>query len=140
MCKFIGWDISDSDCSNWGNYANVTSVPFTGFTSNNLKSDWVPRLNVTKGTEENYWIFPTGKFITVMGKNTIQKNIFDVAGNVWEWTTEVPQYADGENAVIRGGSAHHDGSIRVATYRSGGNPVAVNASCGLGFRMVLYVE
>ncbi len=86
--------------------------------------------------------FPTGIFETAAGKNTAQKNIYDVAGNVWEWTTEIANY--GENtAVFRGGDAVHAGDKEFATFRYNFYYIIEQnrqTSTGLGFRMVLYVE
>ena len=73
------------------------------------------------------------------GGTTVKKNIFDVAGNVWEWTTEVPQYS-ANNCVARGGSADNTGSDGLATYRIGVNSVTTLTNYCIGLRLVLYVE
>ena len=48
-----------------------------------------------------YWIFPTGKFINSLGENTEKKHIFDMGGNVWEWTTELC-FTNGRNLCCKG--------------------------------------
>ena len=142
MCKFIGWNIADGDCSSWGNYSNVKSKVYTSLThAMDRRSDWFTENNVQKKDDDtNRWIFPTGTFINDSNKNTVQKNIFDVAGNVWEWTTEVPQYADGANTVFRGGSAYDDSSVYVVASRYGPRSATMRSEWSVGFRIVLYVE
>ena len=142
MCNFIGWNTCNTDCSSWGNYANVKSKTYSSLThSADTSSDWFTENNIFKKNDNtNKWIFPTGVFETETGKNTAQKNIYDVAGNVWEWTTEVPQYANGANALVRGGVVNGNGSVHMATCRYGADPAERHADWCFGFRIVLYVE
>ena len=142
MCNFIGWNTCDTDCRTWGNYGNVKSKTYSSLThATDIRSDWFTENNVTKKDDyTNRWIFPTGVFETAAGRNTAQKNIYDVAGNVWEWTTEVPQYANGANAVLRGGSAVSDGSVHVASCRGGHTSATTVTNWDVGFRLVLYVQ
>ena len=140
MCKFIGWNIADGDCKTWGNCGNVKSKTYVSLThSTDLKSDWFTESNVQKKDDyTNRWIFPTGVFETENGRNTAQKNIYDVAGNVWEWTTEIPQYSE-SNVIIRGGSARNT-SLNVGTTREGIYSDTSSIRWYFGFRIVLYVE
>jgi len=144
-CEFIGWDTANSDCSEWGCYASVPSQKYTGYHSSDKSSDWIYEENVEKEgaiVDENNpladgkgWVFPTGKFVNQNGSGTSKKNIYDMAGNVWEWTTEVPQYETDTEHVIRGGCAGDPGKF-CATARFGHPWYAWN----VGFRMVLYVK
>ncbi len=64
-----------------------------------------------------------------------KKNIYDIAGNVWEWTMEA------YSTSIRvgcGGSFEHGGTYLSASYRSNFSPVYANYD--LGFRPALYVK
>ena len=81
-------------------------------------------------------------------------NIYDLAGNMWEWTTETGKNNNANNgdptcnenkcpegsatnAVIRGGSFYDNGSSHSVVFTDGNCTVA---GCGVnfGFRVVLY--
>ncbi len=63
-----------------------------------------------------------------------QKNIYDMAGNVWEWTMEA---YDTGCRVYRGGSYGLAGSNSPASYRIFNGPdILVD---GIGFRLALYL-
>ena len=62
------------------------------------------------------------------------KNIYDLAGNVWEWTSE----ANSSNFIYRGGSYNYGGSAYPVSYR-----ISVSASyqnLDVGFRSRLYIK
>ena len=62
------------------------------------------------------------------------KNIYDLAGNVWEWTSE----ANGSYFIIRGGSYLSDGSDNPVSFRNNFNASYTNGN--LGFRPRLYIK
>ena len=62
------------------------------------------------------------------------KNIYDLAGNVMEWTME--SYNTGKR-VYRGGSYNLPGSQNPSSYRSYGSPDFTIP--GIGFRVTLYL-
>ena len=64
----------------------------------------------------------------------MKKNIYDMAGNVGEWTME--QY--GTNRVIRGGGYTGSGSVYPASVR--GSDYVDNANSAYGFRVGLYIK
>ena len=62
------------------------------------------------------------------------KNIYDLAGNVWELTSE----ASSSNFIFRGGSYSYDGSVGPVSYR---NDVSVSRTDDyIGFRPRLYIK
>ncbi len=77
--------------------------------------------------------------------NTRTNNIYDLAGNMWEWTTETKIRKNNSNnadytfAVLRGGSFYYSGSYYPVVYRYG-NFMVSYAIVSIGFRAVLYIE
>ena len=86
-----------SDSTSWGNYSNAT------FTYTNSSG-----VTATKN-ENSRTRIPTGST-----EYTNANNIYDLAGNVREWTMEA-----GSNSyrVLRGGSYDYDGDASPASYR-----------------------
>jgi len=152
MCNFIGWSKCDSDCTNWGNYININSKDYAAnevwhakFQKDSGLDLWTNEA-VKKGNRNvaadvdktDRMVFATGKFVNADGGTTEAKHIFDVAGNVWEWTTEVPTQ-DATHRVLRGGSTNYYGYDNLATNRHGYNS-ASHSNWPVGFRAVLYVK
>ena len=77
--------------------------------------------------------------------DTRTNNIYDLAGNMWEWTTETKiRKNNGNNinytfAVLRGGSFHNNGSGNPVVYRLGYGTVE-GMNVNIGFRTVLYIK
>ena len=71
---------------------------------------------------------------TGFNENWKTKNIYDLAGNVREWTSE----ASSSNFIFRGGSCFSDGSGYPVSYRSS---LGASATSGdIGFRHRLYIK
>ena len=62
------------------------------------------------------------------------KNIYDLAGNAWEWTSE----AYSSKFIFRGGCFYDGGSDGPVSYRNGSN-ASITVS-NLGFRVRLYIK
>ena len=73
-------------------------------------------------------------------------NLYDVAGNLWEWTQEAAYMKNvtyGENEIyntymLRGGSFVYAFATYPASARAGGS--APNAGTDNGFRLALYLQ
>lgn len=141
VCRFIGQSVCDSDCTTWGNYRKAQSKAYTDlYHSSDNSSDWIHSTSsISKLTSNNRWIFPTGIFVNNSNETTEKKHIFDIAGNVWEWTTEAPNF-DTSHAVIRGGSVSNDGGGNLASTRYGYFSATILTYYHIGFRLVLYVK
>ena len=74
---------------------------------------------------------------TAISENVKKKNLYDIAGNLWEWTQEA-SYPNNtlESYMIRGGSFNH--TERPACYRD--YNTAIYTYTTIGFRPVLYIK
>ena len=100
-------DLQTNSCS-WGNYYNSTGNAATNSGSKQ-----------TTGKSE-YWK---------------ANNIYDLAGNVFEWTQE--KYSTGTSRAYRGGYYNFNGDGSPAAYRS--SNVASYTNSSLGFRASFYL-
>ena len=111
-----------SDSTSWGNYNNNS---FTYYT-NTSKS------TATKSSGSSKRI-PSGAYD---GANA--NNVFDLAGNVWDWTCEFDGSGTGNYRFFRGGYYGFYGINYPADYRSSGNPNFSDDYVGL--RCALYIK
>ena len=144
MCNFIGWDTANQNCQTWGNYIDTESYKYSGYCSKVNTLDWIEKSNMIKlgegydNVEGSCAVFPTGAFLTKYSVDTAKKNIYDIAGNVFEFTTEIP-YGDDDCRFRRGGDAGTSSNGAYATLRKGGHGF-VASDWADGFRLVLYVN
>ena len=99
------------------------------------------------GTSSNTSDFYTAdgriEIATGSSENTRTNNIYDLAGNMWEWTTETrKRKRTSDNyeesfSVLRGGTFYYQGANFPIIYRSGSNS---SANLDIGFRVVIYVK
>ena len=112
-----------SDSTSWGNYANNS---FTYYT-NTSKS------TATKAADRSTRI-PSGAY---EGANA--NNVFDLVGNVWEWTLESDGSGTGYGRCSRGGSYVYEGNYIPANYRSYYR-IDGSGDYSIGLRCALYVK
>ena len=111
-----------SDSTSWGNYYNNS---FTYYT-NTSKS------TATKASRKSVRI-PSGAY---EGANA--NNVFDLAGNVYDWTLESDGSGAGNYRYYRGGGCVSYGDGSPAAYRGSDYPYGSYSSIGL--RCALYVK
>ena len=118
----------------WGNYNNTTLTECEGKyciidSNGSMASDWEE--NTTKTNRvSGYTLLTTGSTEEVK-----KKNIYDVAGNLWECVQET---ASGTYTSYRGGSFSDVYASGPACYR--GSDTFANVSPSYGFRPVLYIK
>ena len=120
----------NSNSNGWGNYSDVTRT----ITSDKAKqsTDYGSTWKVITGTKSaSNIILSTGA-----SEETNKMNIYDFAGNEWEWTLE--KTFSGVPCAFRGGNYLLTGSNYPASYRDS-NGMAYS-SVVVGFRPTLYVN
>ena len=127
-----------TNSGSWGNYRDVEFSVEEGnkyaIATNWNLGDWNDiSVNYTKTT------FDTdgdGVLLTTGGTVRNSKmNIYDLAGNVWEWTLEKSSSTNG-TCVGRGGCYYGNSSLEPASHRY--NNSTSGRSYGVGFRPALY--
>ena len=142
LCTGAAWDsmldfIKDSShnvtsSSSWGNYYDSdTYKVYRGSLSSDYGSTWsaADTTNGSDVTKDTSILLTTGAT-----ERNSSKNIYDVAGNCLEWTTEA---LDTDCRGLRGGNYDNYGSYYPASYRYSSYPTtSVNYN---SFRPLLYV-
>ena len=144
LCYGVQWDAamkfvadsthSTSDSTNWGNYKNNawtidrTTASYTDST-NVATGSWTKITSNKSKTNSESILLTTGASDTFK-----VKNIFDLAGNVWEWTMEANSSTI---RVLRGGDYSSNGSSNPASNRLSDSPADSNND--FGFRSALYL-
>ena len=106
---------------------------------------WMVTKSANATTNAGYDIDSTGKgcyqqgSVATTGSSTAYavNNIYDMAGNVFEWTTENCKYNNSDLLVVRGG---HSGSLGSYSPAASRYQAVNNTSSSTGFRVVLYKE
>ena len=131
-------------CKDWGNYSDSAYTLKGLYAKHNYNNRWIPALvykngAYTKGRE--YTEVATGVTVEGDSKRNSACNIYDMAGNMWEWTTETGKHdskaTDATNyAVLRGGSFYNNGDVAPVSRRDG-NIRVDDCNINIGFRVVL---
>ena len=111
----------------WDRTLSWIDPEYTGFAKNSEEMGWYGN-NYEEGNADH----KTG--IDTEGNTNSPKNIYDLAGNVFEWTME--SYNTNVR-VYRGGGYNTSGSVDPASNRDDGYPSSSVSS--IGFRVTLYL-
>ena len=118
------------DSTSWGNYSNN----LWNITNENLK--YAPNGSGWTSATEKAKVSNSGILLSTGASDDFCKQgIYDLAGNVWEWTLEYTAYSSIPCAK-RGGGYGNYGSSEPAAYRYVGP--TTNYDNAFGFRLSLY--
>ncbi len=151
MVQYIASSSEYTSSGDWGNYNDssidldrgyYTNVNSSG-TTDGFKAVTSKQKSGTRASGYNYVLLSTGA-----SEEAKKKNIYDVAGNLWEWITEssyVTNYSkysktnfDVNTHMLRGGSFIHAYGSNPACFR--GVNYAADTSTNVGFRVALYIK
>ncbi len=145
MMKFIAeGDNSKVTSIDWGNYDNTSLTNLRGFYTNVTTAGATDGFKSVEGalTSTNSCVLLT----TGATEQVKKKNLYDVAGNLWEWTQEAA-YVNGvsynnnamqNTSILRGGSFSPAYGTYPTSFRAYG--CTFNAYTAYGFRLALYME
>ena len=124
-----------TDSTSWGNYSNnlwnITNEnsKYAILNTSNYTLDWTSGAYGVKGSSKEI-LLSTGASETFS-----KQGIYDLAGNVWEWTLEYTASSSFPCAT-RGGVYDYNGSNYPAAYRNDNGTAYCNIY--IGFRLSLY--
>ena len=119
-----------TNSTNWGNYYN------NSWNITNENSKYAPNgLGWTSGAYGKKDSNKSVLLSTGASETFSKQGIYDLAGNVWEWTLEYTAISSGPCAK-RGGNYSSSGSYTPAAYRNNDNTTGYGDS--IGFRLSLY--
>ena len=143
------WDMVMKFISKKENYSDVKSTPWGNYTDGQVtysqgQGKYI-EVDNSNGVEKGSFTTSDNKYhygvrTTASSEDVKKNNLYDIAGNLWEWTTESAQ-VDGITSalnVLRGGSFYRSYEGVPACYRN--YRYAVDTNTSGGFRPVLYIK
>lgn len=143
----------NADSAKWGNYDDVELTNLSGYYTNvaakTQNGKTTGETDGFKSSKELTTDSGTGTYaiLTTGATEQVKKmNLYDVAGNLWEWTEEAAYLKNvtyGTNSayntyVVRGGSFDYASATYPACYRA--YDYAPDTYTNLGFRLALYLQ
>ena len=118
----------------WGNYNDATLTECKGryITVNSSNGSTSDIAQNTDGARHY------GIMTTASSEDTKKCNIYDMAGNLWEWTEEIAYDLSNNYYMLRGGSFEYKYASCPACYRNYGSISGTHTSSG--FRPVLFIK
>ncbi len=142
--KFMQDSNIDVLTSSWGNFLNISLTGLRGYYTNvaiDGKTDGFKSTSELTATSNNSRVLLT----TGSTQQVQQKNLYDIAGNLAEWTIESAFYkgitynnSTLSTYTVRGGSYAYANSVTPACYR--GAACVSGTHTDRGFRTMLYIK
>ena len=136
----------NSETANWGNYDTTSLTNLSGYYTNVTSSGATDGFKSSKGLTTNSGTISYTLLTTGGSEQVKQMNLYDVSGNLWEWTEEAAYLKNvsyGTDStyntyVLRGGSFGDASATYPACYRDYDCAPATNTN--FGFRLALYLQ
>ncbi len=133
----------NSDSTSIGNYYNSEFLLNRGeFAKNGSLSNWYrfdseEKSDLVTGSKKKIQSSYENGILLTTGTTEKAKlqNIYDIAGNLWEWTLEKSS-VENSPCTYRGGSYNVTGSVGPSNYRGYSN--LHDSYCNIGFRISIY--
>ena len=151
MLQYIASQSEYTSSGTWGNYANSSITLDRGYYTNVTSNGTTDGFKtVTSGQKSGTRItnYPYVLLSTGASDATKKKNVYDVAGNLWEWTTETAyivanaKYSKTDfninTCMRRGGSFNNTYDSYYAYYRY--YDFTASNCTNSGFRVALYIK
>ena len=144
LCYGVQWDatlrfigkIDETNSTSWGNYANAAIPSFIGeYNKFDIISATVVYNDIWLSDKTSKAVDESLLLQTGASERNKAKNIYDLAGNTWEWTME--GYSGG-GRIIRGSNYAEYGTARPVSARSTGVNITT-ATRMVGYRVALYI-
>ena len=144
LCKFLeeksdlDEDEIKSDSTNWGNYSNAEfQIENVKYAIYNQTTGDLGNWNILQGiySKQSYGMDNTMLLSTGASNYTKKMNIYDLAGNLWEWTLE--KAASLDKPSTRRGSGYKNPGYTHPAANKGAGTIIENLD-SIGFRVALY--
>lgn len=129
-----------TNSSDWGNYID-SEFSYSGLCAKHsyIDSKW----EIAKQWE-NTDLIKSGEMTEILtgsSERNFANNIYDFAGNMWEWTTEYGSHGGPSSiyGVLRGGGFYTESNNTAVCQRDGLNR-DIYSAVNVGFRVVLYLK
>ena len=136
----IGIGTTDGTTQNWGSYSNITYTiqPGDYFIYTGSMGAWQTATSAITHTANSNNVSSSNSCIfyaSGLNNAAYKKNIADMAGNLWEFTSEA---TSSTVRLDRGGVTYYNVSDKPITYRD--ETYIDSIYPGIGFRVVLYIQ
>ena len=140
------WDVTLNYFKSQDNTLNLTSTPWGNYNNTPLSNCEGRYISVNSSNGSSSDIIQNtdgarhyGIMTTASSEDTKKCNIYDMAGNLWEWTEEIAYYTVPNNYyMLRGGGFNESYDGFSACYR--GLDAITSTNIRFGFRPVLYIK